>query len=455
MKKMILPVLTVLLLASCGRDKALDIELLEKAEHADEVYALINDYRPSDEYYGDWGDEGEYDVPDTSEYDGIVTYSNGMNGYYDGKFYFGVTKKYQDEHHISGSSTEMYIDLATGESHYVCTDPLCSHIPQTEENCGSFFILTTHIKDGKSYRFDMSFGSDDAPWIMTYTLTERDLASGETKALYSFSSNSMEGENKSAGVIGIDGNLLWFYEIETFTDEEARTESTHSTMYSYDLTTGECSEPYHFPEEYDQESAGFLWVQDGLFYMCSPQTRLFVTDETFAERRVLIDEPMPVNGWEQVSCNFYDENTGEVFLLYGNSKQREGTIYRVFDGEIEELSMPHEAIYTFKLTRDKIYYMTYDPYIYVTDEETGRETADYGGGKIYVTDRETRETADLFFDSEMQIPLLSSWNVIGNYVYVSVMDYNPNGEHPFSSAFNLKLARINVADETIRYFRFE
>ena len=199
------------------------------------------------------------------------------------------------------------------------------------------------------------------------------------------------------------------------------------------------------------ESAGFLWIRDGLFYMCSPQMRLFVTDKKFSERQVLIDEPMPANGRDQVSYQVYDEHTGETFLLYGNETQTTGTVYRIIDGEIEELSMPHEEIYQFRLTKDKIYYMTYE----ASEYSAPWQEHEYGGGKIYVTDRETRETAELFFDSKMQIPLIDSWYVVGNYVYVNVKDYTPNGDHPFSTVQNLKTARIHVTDGTIRYFCFE
>ena len=442
MKRTVLLILAALMLSSCGRDRGIDVDLLEKAEKADEIYAPSAAQDAGDYYYGDWTEETRYDVPDTSKHDGIMTRSGTISGYYNGKYYFSVTK--------ARESTKMYIDLATGESHYVCPDPLCAHTQETAETCGSYSVPNLHKKDGKGYSVVMS-SDKNSPWLETQALMEYDLATGERKLLYSMTNNMMEGEFNSINPIGIDGNLFWYYEMEYVTDEETKTQTTHKTVYSYDMITGNISEPYHFPEEYDQESAGFLWIRDGLFYMCSPQMRLFVTDKNFSERQVLIDEPMPANGRDQVSYQVYDEHTGETFLLYGNEAQKNGTVYRIIDGEIEELSMPHEEIYQFRLTKDKIYYMTYEESEYTAEWQEHEPS----GGKFYVTDRETRETAELFFDSKMQIPLMENWYVLGNYVYVNVMDYNPNADHPFSTAQNLKMARIHVTDGTIRYFCFD
>jgi len=442
MKTTIILIFAALMLSSCGRDRGIDSDLLAKAEKADEIYAPSAVEDAGDYYYGDWGEETRYDVPDTSVLDGIVTSYGELSGYYDGKYYFSVKK--------ARESTKMYIDLATGESHYVCPDPLCPHTKDADETCGAYSVPGMNIREGKGY--DWLLTSDkDAPWIQTFTLTERDLTTGKVKALYSYDSNVMEEKYALPAGSCIDGNLLWFTNREFVTDGETKTQTRHDIVYTCDLTTGEISEPYHLPDEYDQEGTGILWVQDGLFYMRSPQTKLFVTDQTFSERRVLIDEPVPVNGRDQVNYRISDENTGEVFLLYGNKAEKNGTIYRICDGEIEELSMPHEEIYQFRLTKDKIYYMTYE----ASEYSAPWQEHEYGGGKIYVTDRETRETAELFFDSKMQIPLIDSWYVVGNYVYVNVRDYTPNGDHPFSTIQNLKTARIHVTDGTIRYFCFE
>ena len=445
MKTTIILIFVALMLSSCGRDKGIDRDLLAKAEKADEIYAPAAVDDAGDYYYGDWGEETRYDVPDTSVLDGIVTSSGDLSGYYDGKYYFSVKK--------ARESTKMYIDLATGESHYVCPDPLCPHTKDADETCKSYSVPSLYKKDGKGYNFILSHDKD-APWISTFTLTERDLATGESKALYSLSSNDMDGESKLPGsVLGIEDNLLWFNVIESVTDQEAKTQTRHRILYSYDLTAGKISGTYHFTQEYDKEEAGFIGIgiKAGLFYMVSPQTRLFVTDKSFSERKILIDEPRAINGREEVSYLATDENTGEVFLLYGNKAEKTGTIYRICDGEIEELSLPHEEIYQFRLTKDKIYYMTYE----ASEYSAPWQEHEYGGGKIYVTDRETRETAELFFDSKMQIPLIDSWYVVGNYVYVTVKDYTPNGDHPFSTIQNLKTARIHVTDGTIRYFCFE
>ena len=442
MKTTIILIFVALMLSSCGRDKGIDRDLLAKAEKADEIYAPAAVDDAGDYYYGDWGEETRYDVPDTSVLDGIVTSSGDLSGYYDGKYYFSVKK--------ARESTKMYIDLATGESHYVCPDPLCPHTKDADETCGAYSVPGMNIREGKGY--DWLLTSDkDTPWIQTFTLTERDLTTGKVRALYSYDSNAMEEKHALPAGSCIDGNLLWFTNREFVTDAETKTQTQHDIVYTCDLTTGEISEPYHLPDEYDQEGTGILWVQDGLFYMRSPQTKLFVTDQTFTGRRVLIDEPVPANGREQINYRISDENTGEVFLLYGNKAEKTGTIYRICDGEIEELSMPHNEIYTFRLTKDKIYYMTYEE----SEYSAPWQEHEYGGGKIYVTDRETRETAELFFDSKMQIPLIDSWYVVGNYVYVTVKDYTPNGDHPFSTIQNLKTARIHVTDGTIRYFCFE
>ena len=119
MKKTIILILAALMLTACGRDKGIDIDLLAKAEKADEIYAPAAVDDAGDYYYGDWGEETRYDVPDTSVLDGIVTSSGDLSGYYDGKYYIKVKK--------ARESTEAYIDLATGECHYVCPDPLCPH----------------------------------------------------------------------------------------------------------------------------------------------------------------------------------------------------------------------------------------------------------------------------------------------------------------------------------------
>ena len=446
MKKFAFFVLCMILLTSCQRDRGIDISLMEKAENITQTYPTETDSRMEDEYYGEWEDELQYDVPDITEYNGI-SIIGGTDCIYNGKLYFNVKKKYQDQNHTTGALTHMYIDLETGENHYVCPDPLCSHV--FEDNCGSYNPYIMVKKDGKGY--DFIYRMDDK---LYYDLYEWDLVTGETNCIYTIESDYRNGETKMGNVIDIDADLLWFTVTEWRTDTETKIEVKSTCVYSMDLMTGDICESIEFPDAYDLSETWISWVADDRFYMTSDTCMLFSADMDFRNEQILIDEPITADGRDQLIGTVFDDNTGEVFVLNGNTKQRTGAIYRIKNGEIEKLAMPHDEIYHFQLTKDKIYYMTFDPYVYFVDDE-GRETADYGGGKIYVTDRNTHDTAELFFDSEMQIPLRSNWCVIGNYVYVSTMDYNPGGEHPFSSAFNLKKARINVNNNTIRYFRFD
>ena len=49
-------------------------------------------------------------------------------------------------------------------------------------------------------------------------------------------------------------------------------------------------------------------------------------------------------------------------MLVGNYRDNKGDIYVILDGKFEKISLPHENIYYFQLTKDNIYYSAITPH---------------------------------------------------------------------------------------------
>ena len=130
MKRYFTFICAFLLLTSCGRDKGIDSALLEKA---DEIAGMPN-VNENGEYMGDYAPETEYSAGDLSSVSGIC-YAYGEPYYAalaDGKYFFNLqtskTKKNEDGSESTGTVTiTKSMNLETGESFFLCPDPLCTH----------------------------------------------------------------------------------------------------------------------------------------------------------------------------------------------------------------------------------------------------------------------------------------------------------------------------------------
>lgn len=118
----------LLFLSSCTRDQAIDEKLLEKA---DDIYRIPT-VTEADEYMGDYAPEAEYSAGDLSSINGIHYNSAYSAALADGKYYFDVktfqTRTNEDGSKNYGTATiTRSMNLETGESFYLCPDPLCEH----------------------------------------------------------------------------------------------------------------------------------------------------------------------------------------------------------------------------------------------------------------------------------------------------------------------------------------
>jgi len=132
-----------------------------------------------------------------------------------------------------------------------------------------------------------------------------------------------------------------------------------------------------------------------------------------------------------------------------------GCIYTYSSGVLTKLLLPHENIYYFQVTNEKIYYSPYNPKYYGTSPRGG-EVYDYTGGKIFEVNRTNLSDSTLIFQCDDDFALKGDYIVIGNYIYFTYWEImREGGSVWFSTALDLKLARINYIDNTLHYIVFD
>lgn len=446
----ILLLILPLLIISCKRDSSIDEGILTDAgKITDKLIEEHNRYSAEsldDEYIDNYSDETLYNSGDLTDIAGILS---GQYNIFDGKYYFEVKKKYQDQNNMTGISMTASIDLLTGQKSYLCKDPLCTH--DVDSTCKMLGVLPSAYCNGYLIAYMSEVYGEKSSSENIYII---DPSTGDKQLIESYPYNWSDQAVPFVIHMGVCDTKFFYTLRQTTYNANTKTSEMVASVYSYDLNTNTLSSPTPIPQKYCDNNAFVFFVDDNYFYWMSSGLGLFVTDHAFQTEICLLDytpNPYIVNTW------YVDTNTGEMYILFGDSDKFTGTIYRINGTDIEPLSMPHENIYWFQLTNSKIYYSIYDPYLYGV-YYNGDKVYEYGGGKIYVTDRHQRTSSDIFFDNHQNkhFPLRNWWTVLGNYLYIDKWQLIESGEYTyFSSALFFRKMRIDIDAQTIKYFRFD
>lgn len=443
MKKYLVLICALLLLSSCTRDNAIDSALLEKA---DEIAGMptVNE---NGEYMGDYAPETEYSAGDLSSVSGIC-YAYGKPYYAalaDGKYYFNIqtskTNMNEDGSESTGTVTiTKSMNLETGESFFLCPDPLCTHpglaCKYTNLECagyygGELYFHRYRFKDGTT----------------TQTIEKVNPAAGEFSVILEHSYHFDDNPRTSLFELfnRIVGNDLFYSLSTTYEDPESRTLTQNYENFRINLETMETTA---LPEDVP----AIYYISDTYAYGYSEEYAAIVRMDADYSSQVYIKPP---EGYPNFGDMQIDENTGEIFVLMMEPERKYGMLCRIMDDCMGPVSLPHETITEFQLTRDTIYYSAYDPAVIGVAFRGGGMLTFDNGGKIYAADRMNLENSELIFSDGVNFNMMG-WFVLGDNLYLdSVMRVEEGGRVYFAPGRSLKHVRINLVNHTARYFRFE
>ena len=127
---------------------------------------------------------------------------------------------------------------------------------------------------------------------------------------------------------------------------------------------------------------------------------------------------------------YFDPDTDEFFYVHRDYDNFRGSFHVAKDGVSKQIHLPHEDVYSFFLTDDKIYYTVFDPVYYGTSniaaytDVTGEaaKTYEYTGGKMYAVSRENPSgEAELVYEvtvsDQDRVAMLAESIVVGDYLY--------------------------------------
>ena len=348
-----------------------------------------------------------------------------------------------------GASTYNYISLTTGDQFNFCPDPLCPH---TRDGGCQYLDIVDML---------LSKTDEDIVYIV------KDYFDGETACNYiceiDLENNTIEriyGKKNSElfdayNMRFINDNKIYF-EVNrkhTIKDESQSLPDEYFYM-ELDLVTHEARE---IKNEYTSgEYGSCIFASDDYFFFSdSDGTRLLATDKNFENSIIVYDFP----GNYSLVSPYYDYETDEFYcVIYSNFMTKlsddgvtEGYILRV-DGDlnVERLDMRSDLILDMQLTRDYIYYTSYDPIEYGISPRGG-VCYDESGGKIWRVPRDDVSTEpELIFDGHGEFAFRMGYYAVGDCLY---LDYSEIVQENGTGYFRWHgiNARVNFVDGTIKW----
>ncbi len=391
MIKLIAILLAALMLTACTAD-------------TDDIAAGLETYR---EVYGDTADR-PYTPPEELT-NGILSQNFTI---WDGKYYFEVEQYGSIEKEfgsvLAPSVMLTYMNLKTGNWSYVCSDPLCAH--DSELTCRYVNLEGCYPTEtpGMYYCLRASSPADE--------IFLADLNRDTVKLVHTMTAPSSD-------IIGYEDGKLYFYEKFRSTDNN---QTQNTIRFScLDHGNGEITELGVLPDTWAYQMSVPDFILDGKFYFRSNH-KIIRTDPSFLEITELLETDMEIGQW------YLDQGNGELFVSAIDRKRNLGSVYIYCDSSLERLILPHENIYSFTVTEDKIYYTTYNPVYYgislgahyMSESGIAEDFSiyDYSGGKLYVADRnnpsENAETVyEITASSANTMPYLWNITVLGDYLF--------------------------------------
>ena len=454
-----LAVLALLMLASCSKEnKGIVIEktqnMLDDAPTAPEGYEYL-------EGVGSWlSAETEYK---SSPYDNIVSIKGNYFSISNDNIYFQLKKEEskRDEtgyYYTLGDPIYAYISGQTGEKHFICPDPLCTHGAYSGCQYLNLGNLTFSSSD-TSLMYATRSAVEDG--VFYQTVYEINNSAATITPIY-------KPDDKSEGLDMVylelmfekDGKLYFIYNSQyEYVNENGETEHDEKAkLMSLDLKTKQ-TEVLNEDLSTRVGLMGEVW--DKLLFGDGDTLELYYTDYNF-ENSVTIMKFEDGYGLQNL---FYDGNTDELYMLsyYGelmyprnpdmSCKDIHCKVYKVDkDFNLTEIPMPSEMITSIQLTKDYIYYTVYDPI--QLGSRNGYPLIDTTGGKICRAARDNTAKEELFFDNHGEIifdgSIGAAYCVVGDNLYLQYYKLRGSGDD-MSSYYTGSIARVNVKENTLKW----
>ena len=451
----VLAVLALLLLSSCSKEnKGIVIEktqnLLDDAPTAHEGYEYL-------EGVGSWlSAETEYK---SSPYDNIVSLKGNYFSITNDNIYFQLKKEEskRDEtgyYYTLGDPIYAYISGQTGEKHFICPDPLCTHGAYSGCQYLNLGNLTFSSSDTSLMYATRSAVEDGVFYPTVYEINN---SAATITPIY-------KPDDKSEGLDMVylelmfekDGKLYFIYNSQyEYVNENGETEHDEKAkLMSLDLKTKQ-TEVLNEDLSTRVGLMGEVW--DKLLFGDGDTLELYYTDYNF-------ENPVTVMKFEDgygLKNLFYDGNTDELYMLsyYGelmyprnpdmSGKDIHCKVYKIDkDFNITEIPMPSEMVTSIQLAKDYIYYTVYDPIQYGTRK--GHPILDTTGGKLYRVARDNTTDGKLFFDAKGELIFKGSYCVVGDNLYLQY--YKLKGVADDTSFYYTgSIARVNVKENTLKW----
>lgn len=457
----VLAVLALLLLTSCSKEnKGIVIEktenLLSDAPVAPDGYEYL-------EGIGSWlTAETEYK---SSPNENIIVLSGNNFSIFNDNIYFQLKKEEskRDEtgyYYTLGDPIYAYISGQTGEKHFICPDPLCTHgaysgcqylnlgnLLLSDSDPSVMYATRFNLVDGITYAYIYEINNSAATLTPIYTPVEKPdgLHMVTIKLLFVKSEKLYFIYNTQYEYVNENG--------ETEYDEKSK-------LMSLDLKARQTEV---INENYPTRAglAGEVWGK--LLFTDADTSELYCTDYNF-------ENPVTIMKFEDgywYRNLYYDQDTEELYVLVSytglyypknsdmSDKDIHCKVYKIDkDFNLAEIPMPNDMLTSIQLTRDYIYYTVYDP-IYL-GSRNGYPLYDTTGGKIYRASRDNTTEGELFFDNHGEIMFSSSsslgaaYCVIGDNLYLQYNKVRGSGDD-MSTYYTGSIARVNVKENTLKW----
>ena len=378
-------------------------------------------------------------IDDSDKWDaqGILSSGYKLNN---NKYYF-TTKKLSSDGY---NDTEMitYYDLNSGEYYDICHDPLCTH----EENSGckyaGFKELYFTKENGVFYSI---YKYEQQPRICRI-----DLNKDTVKTVHTC-------DNWFTSILCQDGNILYFYEREEFTEDRETVVKKH--FYRLNMENDSISDMGYWADEIGVDDNNSLMIFDNIWYYTTSDNRLMKTNLLTNEHEEIMS-----CGSNTLRYWFYDTDTDELYFNINNKEELSGSVYVYRNGNVEKVELPHKNIFTFALTESDIYYSTYEPIYYGVSKAPGNpEVYDYSGGKVYKTNRCDTTSSEVVYNCAGEYvicSLVTNYYVFGDGLFfdekeivretIDGFDYIY-----FSSAKNVNKIRVDLTTGEVERICFD
>ena len=447
-KKYLLPfAITFCIAALCACTNTESEEsALEKVESYDDTvdtsqYVYQDDIAdwltPEDKYYY------------TADYDNSENIDTLENNYIvrGDRLYFQVSR--------DGDSLWAYMSLITGEKLYLCPDPLCPH---TKESGCMYLNITNLI---------FAPGSDSVMYVIRTNST----ADGLYDAIYLidtendifreiYKENVEKYKYNQYTLRFILNNKLYFQNTQTISEiVDGKVEKkTNYIMLTLDLDTNNVEKI----SESSQASDRCLLANDQyMFFDDDEYHQLYATDLNSKNKQTI----MEYDDEFTIRNVYFDKTTQELFFILcskymvgiSHNDIEEGYVYCIDKNlNCSKIDMPTEKITGIQLTRNYIYYTTYDP-IYYGVSPRGIDCIDETGNKIYRVSRSGTTASEPVFDGHEKIFFdinYKGYIVTGNYIYIAYVILHEEGGMIWFRSMG-STARINFKDETIKWLNLD